>query len=65
MTIDELIAELTAIKERNREPDVPNYDPGTLEVRVQSCDGTFDSEITTIETLSDVWLFVDEPDYDL
>ena len=65
MTIDEVIEALTEIKERNREPDVPNYDPGTLEVRVQSADGTYESTIQSIESANDAWIIVAEPDYDL
>jgi len=65
MTIDEVIEALTEIKERNREPDVPNYDPGTLDVRVQSAEGTYDSDIQMIDSANGAWLIVDEPDYDL
>lgn len=65
MTIDEMISELNEIKERNREPEVPAFDPGTLEIRVQSADGTYESEIKSVEQANDVWLIVDEPNYDL
>lgn len=65
MTIDELIADLNEIKERNREPEVPNFDPGTLEVRIQSEDGTYESSVNEVTQANDVWLIVDEPNYDL
>jgi len=65
MTIDELITQLQEIKERNREPEVPNFDPGTLEIRIQSQEGTFESEIRSVEQANDVWLIIDEPNYDL
>jgi len=64
MTIDELITQLQEIKERNREPEVPNFDPGTLEIRIQSQEGTFESEIRSVEQANDVWLIIDEPDYE-
>ena len=62
MTIDEVIEALTEIKERNTEPEC---DGGSLEVRVQSEDGTYDSAIRSIESANDAWFIVDEPDYDL
>ena len=65
MTIDELIAKLQEIKERNREPDLPRFDPGTLEVSIQSDGGTYESEIALVEQPNDVHLIVDEPNYDL
>lgn len=65
MTIDELITALTEIKENNREPEVPNFDPGTMEVRVQSEDGTYDSGITSVDDANGPWLIVNEPNYDL
>jgi len=34
-------------------------------VRIQSEDGTFDSEIKSVESANDAWLIVKEPDYDL
>ena len=61
MTIDEVIAELTEIKERNTEA---TCDGGSLEVRIQSEEGTFDSTILSIDMANDVWLIVKEPDYD-
>lgn len=64
MTIDELIQRLTEIKEANYEPEVPAFDPGTLEVLIQSQDGTFDSEIVEVEQANDVWLIVNEPNYE-
>ena len=64
MTIDELIRELNEIKERNREPDVPNFDPGSIEVFVQSSEGTYDSPIQSVEQANDVWLIVNEPNYE-
>jgi hypothetical protein len=63
MTIDELIKELQEIKERNTEPDVPNFDPGSIEVFVQSEAGTFESEIQVVEQANDVWFIVDEPGF--
>jgi hypothetical protein len=65
MTIDDMIAELEDIKRRNQEPDVPGFDPGTLEVRIQSEDGTYESEIKSVEQANDVWIIVAEPNYDL
>lgn len=65
MTINELIAELEEVRERYREPEMPNYDPGTLEVRVQSQEGTFESEIESVESANGAWLIVEEPDYEL
>jgi len=65
MTIDELIAELNEIKERNREPEVPTFDPGTIQVKVQSEEGTYESDIKDCEMVADVWLIVAEPNYDL
>jgi len=62
MTIDELIQELTEIKERNYEPEVPQYDPGTLEVFVQSEEGIFESPILQVNQANDVWLIVKEDD---
>lgn len=62
MTIDELINELTTIKERNREPEVPNFDPGTIQVYVQDENGIFDSPINTVEMANDVWLIVNTPE---
>jgi hypothetical protein len=64
MTINEMIKELEEIRERNREPEVPNFDPGTLEIRIQSQEGTFESEIVSVEQANDVWLIVDEPNYE-
>lgn len=64
MTIDELIRELNEIKERNREPDVPNFDSGSIEVFVQSSEGTYDSPIQSVEQANDVWLIVNEPNYE-
>ena len=63
VTVDQLIAELVAIKERNTEPSLPSYDPGTLEVRVQSQEGTYESVINAVDQANDVWLIVEEPDY--
>lgn len=65
MTIDELIAALTEIKENNREPKIPNFDPGTMEVQVQSEDGTYDSDIVSVEEANGPWIIVNEPNYDL
>ena len=64
MAIDELIRELNEIKERNREPDVPNFDSGSIEVFVQSSEGTYDSPIQSVEQANDVWLIVNEPNYE-
>lgn len=61
MTIDEVILHLQEIKRLNTEP---GCDGGTLEVRVQSCEGTFESTIESIEQANDVWIIVKEPDYD-
>lgn len=65
MTIDELIAELEEIKKRNIEPDMPNFDPGTMEVHIQSQDGTYDSSIIEVSDANGPWIIVDEPNYDL
>lgn len=65
MTIDELIKELVEIKLANVEPEVPNFDPGALEVYVQSEEGTLDSPIKSVDQANDVWLIVNEPNYDL
>ncbi len=65
MTIDELIARLEEIREANREPDVPSFDPGSLGVHIQSEDGTYDSEILSVESVNDVWLIIKEPNYGL
>ena len=62
MTIDEVIEALTEIKERNTDT---HCDGGTLEVRVQSAEGTYDSDIQSIDSANDAWIIVDEPDYDL
>ena len=63
MKLNELIAEAQAYIERNREPEVPSYDPGEEEVKVQSLDGTYESEIVSFETANTPWLIVHEPDY--
>ena len=60
MTIDELIAELQDIKERNREPELPNFDPGTMEVHVESEDGCYDSEIERVEPANGPFLITKE-----
>ena len=61
MNINEVIEALKEIRERNTEP---HCDGGTLEVRVQSEDGTYDSEIVCIETANDAWFIVKEPNYE-
>ena len=64
MTLNELIKELQEIRVRNMEPEIPDFDPGdSMEVRIQSEDGTFESAIRSVETPNEVWFIVDEPNY--
>jgi hypothetical protein len=64
MTVNELIAELEDWKKRNAEPEVPSYDPGTTEVRVESEEGTYDSVIIEITDANGPWVIVKEPDWE-
>lgn len=63
MSIDELVAQLLEIKERNREPEVPDFDPGAMDVQVESEEGTFSSKIRSVEAANGPWLIVEEPNY--
>lgn len=64
MTINELIEKLEDIKGRNVESDVPDFDPGTIDVFVESQEGTYYSPIFKITQPNYVWLIVGEPNYE-
>lgn len=62
LTINELIEKLLEIKEANREPELPNLDPGTMEVFVQDDNGIYESGIISVEDANGPWLIVKTPE---